>query len=79
MIQKNNDKIKLKSLLEDRCFVCILGAFTGDACGSFNEFNTAIANEDKMNECMNMPGGGPFEINAAGQITDDSELALCLM
>jgi len=53
-------------LLEDRCFGCILGAFTGDACGSFNEFNTAIANEDKMNECMNMPGGGPFEINAAG-------------
>ena len=40
-------------MLEDRCFGCILGAFTGDACGSFNEFNTAIANEDKMNKCMN--------------------------
>ena len=27
---------------------------------------------------MSMPGGGPFEVGA-GQITDDSELAMCLM
>lgn len=27
---------------------------------------------------MSMPGGGPFNLNA-GQITDDSELAMCLM
>jgi ADP-ribosylglycohydrolase len=66
MINKNYTKIKLKTDLEDRCFGCILGAFIGDACGSFNEFNTQIANEDKMNKCMEMPGGGPFEYNAPG-------------
>ena len=27
---------------------------------------------------MQMPGGGPFNIGP-GQITDDSELAMCLM
>ena len=27
---------------------------------------------------MNMPGGGPFKLGS-GQITDDSELAMCLM
>ena len=27
---------------------------------------------------MRMPGGGPFKL-APGQITDDSELAMCLM
>ena len=31
-----------------------------------------------MDECMKMPGGGPWEI-APGQITDDSELAMCLL
>lgn len=31
-----------------------------------------------MDECMTMPGGGPFEL-ASGQITDDSELASCLL
>ena len=27
---------------------------------------------------MTMPGGGPFRLSA-GQITDDSELAMCIM
>ncbi len=28
---------------------------------------------------MKMPGGGPWELIAPGQITDDSELAMCLL
>lgn len=28
----------LKGTFEDYAFGCILGAFTGDSCGSFNEF-----------------------------------------
>ena len=28
--------------------------------------------------CMSMPGGGPHML-APGQVTDDSELAMCLM
>lgn len=31
-----------------------------------------------MDECMKMNGGGPFNL-APGQVTDDSELAMCLM
>ena len=31
-----------------------------------------------MDVCMTMPGGGPFALNP-GQITDDSELAMCQM
>ena len=29
-----------------------------------------------MEECMEMPGGGPHQVGP-GQITDDSELAMC--
>ena len=31
-----------------------------------------------MDNCMAMNGGGPFKL-AGGQITDDSELAMCQM
>ena len=31
-----------------------------------------------MNICMSMPGGGPHKV-APGQVTEDSELAMCLM
>jgi len=31
-----------------------------------------------MDECMRMPGGGPFNLES-GQVTDDSELATCLL
>ena len=31
-----------------------------------------------MKKCMKMLGGGPFNIGS-GQITDDGELAMCLM
>ena len=31
-----------------------------------------------MTKCMQMNGGGPFGL-ASGQVTDDSELAMCLM
>ena len=31
-----------------------------------------------MDDCMKMPGGGPWRLYS-GQITDDSELAMCMM
>ena len=55
-----------------------MGAFIADAMGSFLEFSTVIASEEKMDACMTMPGGGPYNLEA-GQYTDDSELAVCLM
>ena len=63
---------------EDRAFGCVLGAFTADACGSFLEFSRKIGTKERMDACMRMEGGGPFGL-APGQITDDSELALCLL
>ena len=62
----------------DRAFGAILGAFIGDSCGSFNEFNKNVEKSDFMDKCMTMPGGGPFRL-APGQITDDSELAMMMM
>ena len=52
--------------MEDWCLGCILGAFIGDSCGSYNEFNLEIADEVKMKKCMEMPGGGPFYDIASG-------------
>lgn len=62
----------------DRAFGCILGAFLSDSCGSYNEFSTVVASERFMDECMKMKGGGPWRL-CPGQITDDSELAMCQM
>ena len=63
---------------KDRAFGCILGAFIGDSCGSFLEFEVNPISEEQINECMKMNGGGPFSLGP-GQVTDDSELAFCLM
>jgi len=41
-----------------------VGAFVGDACGSYNEFSPQFAPEEFMDRCMNMPGGGPWRIAA---------------
>jgi ADP-ribosylglycohydrolase len=35
--------------------------------------------EDTMDDIMKMPGGGVHGKLGAGQVTDDSELAMCLM
>ena len=48
---------------EDRALGCMLGAFCGDACGSFLEF-TYYNSEQDMDECMLMPGGGPFMLGS---------------
>ena len=42
------------------------------------EFTTEIHDEETMEYCMSMPGGGPHCVGI-GQVTDDSELAMCLM
>ena len=86
MKELNNLKLENQNIIdnltrdsfEDRAFGCILGAFAADACGSYLEFEREVASEAVMDACMQMPGGGPFRL-AKGQITDDSELAMCLM
>ena len=56
----------------------ILGAFVGDATGGHREFAVITLTDEEMAETMSMPGGGPWN-KAPGQITDDSELAMCLL
>ena len=36
------------------------------------------ASDKVLDECMTMPGGGVHQV-AAGQITDDGELMMCLL
>ena len=44
----------------NHAYGCILGAFIGDSCGSYNEFNENICSKEEMDECMKMPGGGTW-------------------
>lgn len=67
-----------KDSFEDRAFGCILGSFIGDSCGSFFAKSPKIASEAEMDEVMEMPGGGEWGVGS-GQVTAESELAMCLM
>ena len=50
----------------------------GDSVGSKNEFTEHFHSDKEVEDILKMPGGGPFNL-LPGQITDDSELALCLL
>ena len=54
----------------------MLGAFLGDSIGSYVEFRRGTISANDVNFAMIMPGGGHWKLNS-GQITDDSELAMC--
>ena len=56
----------------------MLGAFIGDSLGSYREFKMNDCPEHIIEEAMQMPGGGYWDIYP-GQVTDDSELAMCQM
>ena len=54
----------------------MLGAFIGDSIGSYVEFSRGKISASDVRFALIMPGGGPWKLNA-GQVTDDSELAMC--
>lgn len=62
----------------ERAFGSIIGAFIGDSCGSYVEFDELLPSPKKVEDCMQMPGGGHHGV-AAGQVTDDSEMMMSLM
>lgn len=64
------------STFEDRAYGAVLGAFWGDSIGSHVEFRSKV-DENLAKQALKMIGKGPFDL-APGQVTDDSELALCL-
>ena len=51
---------------KDKAFGCVLGAFIGDACGSFVEFSPKMIEDSMMDLCLKMPGGGPHKGIASG-------------
>ena len=57
---------------------CIIGAFCGDAIGATLEFPNEKITQKTVETAITLPGGGTHKL-APGQITDDSELAMCLM
>lgn len=60
---------------------CLLGLFVGDAAGAPLEFlheTNPVSIERLVQQAMHMGGGGAFNV-AAGQLTDDSELAISLL
>jgi len=61
----------------DAAFGCLLGVCVGDAAGATLEFIGHKPSLAEVKVAMNMSGGGVWRV-APGQITDDSELALCL-
>ena len=54
----------------------MLGAFAGDSIGSYLEFERGKQGAAAVSRALTMPGGGCWQL-APGQITDDSELAMC--
>ncbi|CAG9318110.1 unnamed protein product [Blepharisma stoltei] len=59
------------------CLGSIIGAFIGDALGAAIEFNNSITDE-LLSQTLEMQGGGCLHLGP-GQVTDDSELAMCLL
>jgi ADP-ribosyl-[dinitrogen reductase] hydrolase len=56
----------------------VLGALAGDAAGATLEFASRRLDRQRVREAMEMVGGGILR-TAPGQISDDGEMALCLM
>lgn len=56
----------------------MLGAFIGDSIGSYLEFKTGKQELRAALKGMQMPGGGAWKLQP-GQVSDDSELAMCQM
>jgi ADP-ribosyl-[dinitrogen reductase] hydrolase len=60
----------------DKIFGCVLGAFCGDALGGPLEFSKEWSSKI-IDNAMLMKGGGILKLEP-GQITDDSEMAMCM-
>ena len=68
---------ELDTSVVNRAKGCMLGAAVGDAVGAFLEWKWAPVPESEIKEALALKGGGPHLL-APGQVTDDTEQALCL-
>jgi ADP-ribosyl-[dinitrogen reductase] hydrolase len=60
-----------------RVFASVIGAFIGDAIGAYLEFSKDVTYE-MVEKAFKIEGGGPWNVGP-GQVTDDSEMAMCLL
>eukprot|EP00347_Sterkiella_histriomuscorum_P003232 403365085 len=75
--QKLTKPLKLSTEeFRSRSQACILSAFIGDAAGGVLEFQHNFSPR-QIEKAIKLPGGGVFGLGE-GQITDDSEMAMCL-
>ncbi len=72
------EKLAKDSKEADRAFGSVFGAFTGDAAGAVLEFYDGRIEEWNVEQALQFGGGGSLYMGA-GQITDDSEMAMCIM
>ncbi|CDW77035.1 UNKNOWN [Stylonychia lemnae] len=59
------------------CKGSVIGAYVGDAAGGVLEFMRSITRNQVLN-ALTFPGGGAMRLGQ-GQITDDSEMAQCIL
>ena len=59
-------------------FGTVIGAFVGDAAGAKLEFFGRKITKDDVEDALKFEGGGVWNVGP-GQITDDSEMAMCLL
>lgn len=65
-----------RSMVNNYALGCMIGAAVGDAAGGTLEFYEEV-NDADVKTALTMPGGG-FHQLGPGQVTDDTELAMCL-
>ena len=66
------------SRAKDRARGSVIGAFTGDAAGAVLEFMSLKEVQERVPEALKFEGGGEMNMGP-GQITDDSEMAMCIL
>ena len=73
--QNNSTQLPKISGMLEAMEGAIAAGFIGDSCGGVLEFNEV--NDSLAHSAMNMSGGGKWKLKP-GQVTDDSEMAMCL-
>lgn len=69
---------KVSDARQLRAVGAVMGALVGDAAGGILEFMGRAPTQHEVDEAMQMPGGGVFEL-APGQFTDDGEMTVSLV
>ena len=73
------EKLAKDTIEADAAFGAVFGAFIGDAAGAVLEFfQDGQIKEWNVEQALKFGGGGALYMGA-GQITDDSEMAMCIM